>query len=77
MRTLSTELMLLFDNSCTRGNATLVALKRFGKAAFGELGFEEHPMELEEHMTRVVRLGGIVERCCRKRLKFYESLCGE
>ena len=77
MRTLSTELMLLFDNSCTRGNATLVALKSFGKAAFGELGFEEHPMELEEHMTRVVRLGGIVERCCRKRLKFYESLCGE
>lgn len=77
MRTLSTELMLLFDSSHTRGNATLVALKRFGRTAFGELRFEEHPLELKEHMERVVRLGGIVERCCRKRLELYGSLCGE
>lgn len=76
MRTLSTELMLLFDSSHTRGNATLVALKRFGRAAFGELRFEEHPLELKEHMERVVRLSGIVERCCRKRLELYGSLCG-
>lgn len=76
LRTLSTELMLLFDSSHTRGNATLVALKRFRRTAFGELRFEEHPLELKVHIARVVRLGGIVERCCRKRLELYGSLCG-
>ncbi len=74
MRTLSTELMLLFDDTDTEGNTTLACLRSFARKAFEERKFMLHPCELRMHMARVVRMGGIVTRYCEKRLELYQSM---
>ena len=74
MRTLSTELMLLFDDTDTEGNTTLACLRSFARKAFEERKFMLHPCELRMHMARVVRMGGIVTRYCEKRLELYKSM---
>lgn len=74
MRTLSTELMLLFDNTDVERNTTLACLKSFARKAFEERKFMLHPCELRMHMARVVRIGGIVTRYCEKRLELCESM---
>lgn len=74
MRTLSTELMLLFDDTSTESNRTLACLRSFGMKAFADRKFTLHPFELREHMARVVCLGEIVTKYCTKRLELYSSL---
>ena len=74
MRTLSTELMLLFDDTDTGGNTTLACPRRFARKTFEERKFMLHPCELRMHMARGVRMGGIVTRYCKKRLELCESM---
>lgn len=77
MRTLSTELMLLFDDTDSERNTTLACLRSFRKKAFEERKFMLHPFELKEHLAQIVRLGEIVTRYCEKRLKLYKSMSEE
>lgn len=77
MRTLSTELMLLFDDTQSERNRTLACLKNFRKKALDERNFLLHPLELKEHMAATVRLGEIVTKYCLKRLELYESMRAE
>lgn len=74
MRTLSTELMLLFDNTDVERNTTLACLKSFARKAFEDRKFMLHPSELKEHMARIVRMGEIVTKYCEKRLELYKSM---
>ena len=74
MRTLSTELMLLFDDTHAARNTTLACLKSFARKTFEERKFMLHPFELKEHMARIVRMGEIVTKYCEKRLELYKPM---
>ncbi len=77
MRTLSTELMLLFDDTHVEHNMTLSVLNRFAAKALTDPAFALPEEAFDEHVGRVVRMGGIVGRCCRRRLDQYKSACDE
>lgn len=72
MRTLSTELMLLFDDTHIDHNTTLSSLRRAALGALSSRTFSMTPDELEKHIGRIVRMGDIVARCCLRRLELYK-----
>lgn len=77
MRTLQSELMLLFDNGHVTHVTTLPRLRQFYEKAYNDPQFSVNPFVLEQDFERVERLGQIVERACRKRLELYKSLAGK
>ncbi|MDE6778413.1 MAG: nucleotidyltransferase domain-containing protein, partial [Alistipes sp.] len=77
MRLLSTELMLLFDDTHVGHNTTLGSLQRAARMAMTARAFTMQASELHAHLERVARLGEIVEKCCRRRLGEYEVRCAK
>ena len=74
MRTLSTKLMLVFDDNHIENIFTLPRLKSFlMKAPYG-IRFDIAPQKLEIHMERVRKAGGIIENLCGLRLELYKEL---
>ena len=73
LRTLSGELMLLFDSDSVHYNDTMPCLKRFLIKARYDPHFEINPHELEEHIDRVEKMKAIVEKVCQRRLELYKS----
>lgn len=74
MRTLSTKLMLAFDDTYIENVFTLPRLKSFLiKSSYG-IRFDIAPQELAIHMERVRKAGGIIENLCGLRLELYKEL---
>lgn len=74
MRTLSTKLMLVFDDTHVERIYTLPCLKLFLHRARYDLKFNIMPQELEMHMQRVEKMGEIIEQCAGLRLELYKEL---
>ena len=71
MRTLSTKLMLVFDDNHIENIFTLkeVLMKTPYSAEF-----RMAPQEMEMHMDRVQQAAGIIENCCELRMELYKEL---
>lgn len=74
MRTLSTKLMLAFDDNHIENILTMPHLKRVLHKAHYDLNFDISPQELETHMNCVVKMGDIIENYCGLRLELYKEL---
>lgn len=74
MRTLSTKLMLTFDDTNIERIFTLPCLKKFLVKARYDLGFDLAPQELEMHLQRVEKMGDIIENYAGLRLELYKEL---
>lgn len=74
MRTLSTKLMLAFDDTHIERIFTLPCLKKFLIKARYDLGFDVAPQELEMHLQRVEKMGDIIENYAGLRLELYKEL---
>ena len=74
MRTLSTQLMLVFDDNHIENIFTLPRLKSFLVKARYDIGFDVAPQELEMHLQRVEKMGHIIENYCGLRLELYKEL---
>lgn len=74
MRTLSTRLMMVFDDTHVERTYTLPCLRLFLHRARYDLNFRIMPQELEMHMERVEKMGDLVEQCAGLRLELYEQL---
>ena len=73
MRTLSTKLMLAFDDTHIENVFTLARLKSFlMKSPYG-IRFDIAPQELDIHMERVRKAGGIIETCAGCGWSFIKS----
>ena len=77
MRTLSTKLMLVFDDSHIENTFTLARLKNFLDKARYDIRFDIRPQELEIHMERVEKMGRIIENDCELRLELYKEWGGQ
>lgn len=73
LRTLSGELMLLFDSDNVYHNDTLPCLKLFLQKARYDPGFDIRPHELSQHIDRVGHMRKVVERVCMQRIELYRS----
>ena len=74
MRTLSTKLMLAFDDTHIENVFTLPRLKSFlQKSPYG-IRFDIAPQKLDIHMERVRKAAGIIENLCGLRLELYKEL---
>lgn len=73
MRTLSTELKLLYEDTHTDHVTTLPRLREYEEKACRDLGFAANPCMLEQDIERVERMGQIVEKACRRRLEIYRE----
>ena len=73
MRMLSSELMLVLDDTHIEYNFTLPCLKGFMQKAAYNLKFDVAPKELEIHMARVGKMGDIIQRLCELRLELYKE----
>lgn len=73
LRTLSGELMLLFDSDNVYHNDTLPCLKLFQQKARYDPGFDIRPHELSQHIDRVGHMRKVVERVCMQRIELYRS----
>lgn len=73
LRTLSGELMLLFDSDSISRNDTLPCLKSFLTEARYAPEFSIWPQELQEHIGRVEKMEKIVEKTCARRLALYKE----
>ena len=71
MRTLSTKLMLALDDTHIENIFTLPCLKKFLEKARYDLDFDIVPQELQMHMERVEKMGGIIESYAGRRLELY------
>lgn len=74
MRTLSTQLMLVFDDNHIENIFTLPRLKELLMKTPYCAEFYMAPQELEMHMERVQKAAGIVENYCALRLELYKEL---
>ena len=74
MRTLSAQLMLVFDDNHIENIFTLPRLKRFLVKARYDIRFDVAPQELEMHLQRVEKMGHIIENYCDLRLELYKEL---
>ena len=74
MRTLSTKLMLALDDTHIENIFTLPCLKKFLEKARYDLDFDIVPQELQMHMERVEKMGGIIESYAGRRLELYKEL---
>lgn len=72
MRTLSGELLLLFEPDDMNMPPALHRLKWFAGAARYDPKFFVETCELARHVDRVRRLGQIVKRLCRSRVELYD-----
>ena len=73
LRTLSTDLMLLFDSNYLEQKNTLAILRKLESQALCAQSFSVNPSNLSKYMADVARMKAIVEKCCRKRLEIYKS----
>ncbi len=73
MRTLSTDLMLLFDSNTLERKNTLASLRKFESKALHDQSFSVNPNNLSNYMADVASMKTIVEKCCRLRLELYKS----
>ena len=74
MRTLSTKLMLTFDDTNIERIFTLPCLKKFLVKARYDLGFDIAPQEMEMHLQRVEKMVDIIENYAGLRLELYKEL---
>ncbi len=77
MRTLSTDLMLLFDSDNIGRKNTLPYLEKFDSKALSDMSFPINPDNLARYMNEVAHLGAVVRICCEQRLELYKSSVGE
>lgn len=73
LRTLSAELMLLFDTDHRNGNNTIPRLNTFLNKARYDANFCATPQELEAHLDRIEKMKTIIERVCMQRIELYRS----
>ena len=74
MRTLSTKLMLVFDDNHIENIFTLPRLKEVLMKTPYSAEFRMAPQELEMHMDRVQKAAEIIENYCGLRLELYKEL---
>ena len=74
MRTLSTKLMLVFDDNHIENIFTLPRLKEVLMKTPYSAEFRMAPQEMEMHMDRVQQAAGIIENCCELRMELYKEL---
>lgn len=74
MRTLSTKLMLAFDDNHIENIFTLPRLKEVLMKTPYSAEFRMAPQEVEMHMDRVQQAAGIIENCCELRMELYKEL---
>ena len=74
MRTLSTKLMLVFDDNHIENIFTLPCLKQILMKTPYSAEFHMAPQELEMHMERVQKAAEIIENYCDLRLELYKEL---
>ena len=74
MRTLSTKLMLVFDDNHIENISTLPRLKEVLMKTPYCAEFYMSPQELELHMDRVQKAAGIIENYAGLRLELYKEL---
>lgn len=74
MRTLSTQLMLVFDDNHIGSIFTLPRLKEVLMKTPYKAEFYMAPQELELHMDRVQKAAAIIENYCGLRLELYKEL---
>lgn len=74
MRTLSTKLMLVFDDNHIENIFTLPCLKQILMKTPYSAEFYMAPQELEMHMDRVQKAAEIIENYCELRLERYKEL---
>ena len=74
MRTLSTKLMLVFDDNHIENIFTLPRLKSFLQKSPYCIRFDIAPQKLDIHMERVRKASGIIENLCGLRLELYKEL---
>lgn len=75
MRTLSTGLMLAFDDNHTDYVRTLPRMRELLIKTPYDAAFTMPPQELEKHMERVEQAVRIIENLCELRLERYVELC--
>lgn len=73
LRTLSGELMLLFESDSYNPIYTLPCLKRFLVKARYDPDFFIYPHELQQHFDRVKHFGAVANRLCQQRIALYEQ----
>lgn len=73
MRTLSTQLMLVFDDNHIENIFTIPRLKEVLLKTAYDADFYMEPQELELHIDRVQQAAGIIERCAGLRLELYKE----
>ena len=74
MRTLSTKLMLVFDDNHIENIFTLPRLKEVLMKTPYSTEFRMAPQEMEMHLDRVQQAAGIIENCCELRMELYKEL---
>lgn len=73
VRTLSGELMLLFEPDLMRPKSSLRTLKRYLEQGRYATDFFAETADLNGHCERIKLLGKAIYRICDKRIKFYEN----
>lgn len=74
MRTLSTRLMLVFDDDHIRNIFTIPFLKQVLTKTTYSVEFHLSGLELEKHMDRVQQAAQIIESCAGRRIELYKEL---
>lgn len=76
MRTLSTRLMLIYDDDNIRSVQTLASLKRYLLKSPYDKDFDVSPRDMAVHIERTTKAAEIIESCCGLRLELYQELGG-
>lgn len=75
MRTLSTQLMIAFDDNHLENTLTMPYLKQVFRKAHYDVDFEIPRAAVEMQLDCVVKLGEIIENRCGERLELYKERC--
>lgn len=76
MRTLSTRLMLIYDDDNIRSVQTLASLKHYLLTSPYDKDFDVSPRDMAVHIERTTKAAEIIESCCGLRLELYQELGG-
>lgn len=76
MRTLSTRLMLIYDDDNIRSVQTLASLKHYLLKSPYDKDFDVSPRDMAVHIERTTKAAEIIESCCGLRLELYQELGG-
>lgn len=76
MRTLSTRLMLIYDDDNIRSVQTLASLKHYLLKSPYDKDFDVCPRDMAVHIERTTKAAEIIESCCGLRLELYQELGG-